>query len=119
VRLLLLGTEWRLGKTAFLTGPSLLLSGSVCDPVVINWRIVNCLGLNLMVTRENAGKAAYVGVRVFRTRLAAFVISAVYGSVGGVILGVSTDCGSRSRLLDQLRQLAFMVLGGSQTFAGP
>jgi branched-chain amino acid transport system permease protein len=123
VRPLLLGMEWRLGKTAFLTGPFYYYCLVLFVILgVINWRIVqSAFGLNLMATRENAGKAAYVGVRVFRTRLAAFVISAVYGSVGGVILGVSTGLADPDLAYwTNSGNLVFMaLLGGSQTFAGP
>ncbi|HBR43974.1 MAG TPA: branched-chain amino acid ABC transporter permease, partial [Afipia sp.] len=85
LRPLLFGMEWRGGKTAFLTGPFyyyvlalLALLGATM------WRITQSpFGLHLKAIRENAGKAAYVGVQIFRMRLAAFVISAVYGGGGG------------------------------------
>src|SRR6202166_4715904 len=85
---LLLGMEWRGGKTAFLTGPfyyyALILFALLA---LAMWRITQSpFGLHLRAIRENAGKAAYVGVEIFRMRLAAFVISAVYGGIGGKIL---------------------------------
>ena len=84
--------EWRGGKTAFLTGPfyyyALLLFALLG---LAMWRITQSpFGLHLRAIRENAGKAAYVGVEIFRMRLAAFVISAVYGGIGGTILAITT-----------------------------
>ena len=123
VRPLLFGMEWRLGKTAFLTGPFFYYClGLLAIMAVVIWRIVqSAFGMRLMAIRENDGKAAYVGIRVFRTRLAAFVISAVYGSVGGVILAVSTGLADPELAYwTSSGNLVFMaLLGGSQTFAGP
>ena len=107
LRPLLLGMEWRGGKTAFLTGPfyyyALVLFALLG---LAMWRITQSpFGLHLRAIRENAGKAAYVGVQIFRMRLAAFVISAVYGGIGGTILAVTTGSGrSRTGVLDPFRQ---------------
>ena len=123
VRPLLLGQAWPGGKTAFLTGPfyyyalALLAVGGL-----VMWRIVQSpFGLHLRAIRENAGKAAYVGVQVYRMRLAAFVISAVYGAVGGAILGVTTGLADPELAYwTHSGNLVFMaVLGGSGAFAGP
>jgi branched-chain amino acid transport system permease protein len=120
---MLLGMEWRGGKTAFLTGPFyyyvlalFALSG------LVMWRITRSpFGLHLRAIRENAGKAAYVGVQIFRMRLAAFVISAVYGGIGGTILAVTTGLADPELAYwTHSGNLVFMaVLGGSGTFAGP
>ncbi len=123
LRPLLLGMEWRGGKTAFLTGPfyyyALVLFGVLG---LAMWRITQSpFGLHLKAIRENAGKAAYVGVQIFRMRLAAFVISAVYGGVGGTILAVTTGLADPELAYwTHSGNLVFMaVLGGSGTFAGP
>lgn len=123
LRPLLLGMEWRGGKTAFLTGPFyyyvlalLALLGAVM------WRITQSpFGLHLKAIRENAGKAAYVGVQIFRMRLAAFVISAIYGGIGGTILAVTTGLADPELAYwTHSGNLVFMaVLGGSGTFIGP
>jgi len=65
-------------------------------------------------------KAAYVGVEIFRMRLAAFVISAVYGGIGGTILAVTTGLADPELAYwTHSGNLVFMaVLGGSGTFAG-
>lgn len=123
LRPLLLGIEWRGGKTAFLTGPFyyyVLVLFAITGLAM--WRITRSpFGLHLRAIRENAGKAAYVGVQIFRMRLAAFVISAVYGGVGGVILAVTTGLADPELAYwTHSGNLVFMaVLGGSGTFAGP
>jgi branched-chain amino acid transport system permease protein len=123
LRPLLLGMEWRGGKTAFLTGPfyyySLVLFALLG---LAMWRITaSPFGLHLKAIRENAGKAAYVGVQIFRMRLAAFVISAVYGGIGGTILAVTTGLADPELAYwTHSGNLVFMaVLGGSGSFAGP
>lgn len=123
LRPLLLGLEWRGGKTAFLTGPfyyyALVLFALLG---LAMWRITQSpFGLHLRAIRENAGKAAYVGVQIFRMRLAAFVISAVYGGIGGAILAVTTGLADPELAYwTHSGNLVFMaVLGGSGTFAGP
>ncbi|MEH2611294.1 branched-chain amino acid transport system permease protein [Bradyrhizobium sp. AZCC 1693] len=123
LRPLLLGMEWGGGKTAFLTGPfyyyALVLFALLG---LAMWRITQSpFGLHLKAIRENAGKAAYVGVQIFRMRLAAFVISAVYGGIGGTILAITTGLADPELAYwTHSGNLVFMaVLGGSGTFAGP
>jgi branched-chain amino acid transport system permease protein len=123
LRPLLLGMEWRGSKTAFLTGPfyyyTLVLFALLG---LAMWRITQSpFGLHLRAIRENANKAAYVGVQIFRMRLAAFVISAIYGGIGGTILAVTTGLADPELAYwTHSGNLVFMaVLGGSGTFAGP
>jgi branched-chain amino acid transport system permease protein len=123
LRPFLLGMEWRGGKTAFLTGPFyyyvLVLFAGLG---LAMWRITQSpFGLHLRAIRENAGKAAYVGVEIFRMRLSAFVISAVYGGIGGAILAVTTGLADPELAYwTHSGNLVFMaVLGGSGTFVGP
>ena len=120
LRPLLLGMEWQGGKTAFLTGPfyyyALILFALLS---LAMWRITQSpFGLHLRAIRENAGKAAYVGVQI-RMGLTAFAISAVWHrrrhpcrhhGLADPELAYWTHSGN----------LVFMaVLGGSGTFAGP
>ena len=123
LRPLLLGQDFAGGKTTFLTGVfyyyALVLFALLG---VVMWRIVESpFGLHLKAIRENAGKAAYVGVEVYRMRLAAFVISGVYGAVAGAILGVSIGLADPELAYwTHSGNLVFMaVLGGSGTFVGP
>jgi branched-chain amino acid transport system permease protein len=123
LRPLLLGMEWRGGKTAFLTGPFYYYVLTLFAWLgLLMWRITQSpFGLHLRAIRENAGKAAYVGVEIFRMRLAAFVISAIYGGIGGTILAITTGLADPELAYwTHSGNLVFMaVLGGSGTFVGP
>jgi branched-chain amino acid transport system permease protein len=113
----------QLDKTAFLGGPFyyyclalLLVLGWLM------WRIVRSpYGLHLQASRDNAVKAMYLGVKVRSVRTLAFVISAVYGAIGGVILGVNTGLADPELAYwTHSGHLVFMaVLGGYQEFLGP
>ena len=86
------------------------------------WRIVHSpFGLHLKAVRDNPRKAEYLGVHVRRFRLAAFVISAVFGAVGGAILGFRVGLADPELVYwTHSGQLVFMtVLGGFSNFFGP
>jgi branched-chain amino acid transport system permease protein len=110
-------------KIEFLAGPFyyyslalLLIAG------VLMWRLVHSpFGLHLRALRDNARKAEYLGVHVHRFRLAAFVISAMFGAVGGAILGFRVGLADPELVYwTQSGQLVFMaVLGGFSNFFGP
>jgi branched-chain amino acid transport system permease protein len=123
LRPLLFGIEWRGGKTGFLTGPFYYYALTLFVLLgLAMWRITQSpFGLHLRAIRENAGKAAYVGVQIFRMRLAAFVISAIYGGIGGTILSITSGLADPELAYwTHSGNLVFMtVLGGSGTFAGP
>jgi branched-chain amino acid transport system permease protein len=88
----------------------------------IMWRLVHSpFGLHLRALRDNARKAEYLGVHVHRFRLAAFVISAMFGAVGGAILGFRVGLADPELVYwTQSGQLVFMaVLGGFTNFFGP
>jgi branched-chain amino acid transport system permease protein len=89
---------------------------------LIMWRIVRSpFGLHLRALRDNTQKAEYVGVRVRQFRLAAFVISAVYGAIGGAILGFRVGVADPELVhWTHSGHLVFMtVLGGFTSFLGP
>jgi branched-chain amino acid transport system permease protein len=122
-RPLLAGLETEGGKTAFLTGPFYYYSlGLLVLLGFLAWRIVHSpLGLQMRAIRDNSQKAAYLGVEVERTRLWAFVISAVYCSISGVLIGIGVGLADPELgYWTQSGNLVFMtVLGGSGAFAGP
>jgi branched-chain amino acid transport system permease protein len=123
-RMKILGLEFaQYNKIEFLAGPfyyyclGLLVIGGF-----VMWRIVHSpFGLHLRTIRDNARKAEYLGVHVHRFRLAAFVISAVFGAVGGAILGFRVGLADPDLVYwTQSGQLVFMaVLGGFANFFGP
>jgi branched-chain amino acid transport system permease protein len=110
-------------KIGFLSGPFyyyclglLLIAGFVL------WRIVHSpFGLHLKAIRDNPRKAEYLGVQVWRFRLAAFVISGVFSAAGGAILGFRVGLADPELVYwTQSGQLVFMaVLGGFNNFFGP
>jgi len=123
-RMNILGLEFATyNKIEFLAGPFyyyclalLVLLG------LLMWRIVHSpFGLHLKTIRDNPRKAEYLGVHVRRFRLAAFVISAGFGAVGGAILGFRVGLADPELVYwTQSGQLVFMaVLGGFSNFFGP
>ena len=120
----LLGLDFKeLDKTAFLVGPfyyACLLLAVVLG--VVMWRIVHSpFGLHLAAIRENPTKAEYLGVRVRLFRLIAFLISAFYCALGGVILAINTgQADPELAYWTHSGELVFMtVLGGFASFFGP
>lgn len=120
----LLGMDFKeLDKTTFLVGPFyyyclalLVLSG------ILMWRLVHSpFGLQLTAIRENARKAEYLGVRVRLLRFIAFLISAFYCALGGVILAINTgQSDPELAYWTHSGELVFMtVLGGFASFFGP
>jgi branched-chain amino acid transport system permease protein len=123
-RMNILGLEFAsYNKIGFLAGPFyyyclalLVLAG------LVMWRIVHSpFGLHLKTIRDNPRKAEYLGVHVHRFRLAAFVISAIFGAAGGAILGFRIGLADPELVFwTQSGQLVFMaVLGGFSNFFGP
>jgi branched-chain amino acid transport system permease protein len=120
----ILGMDFQeLDKTAFLIGPfyyACLLLAVVLGFVM--WRIVHSpFGLHLAAVRENPRKAEYLGVRVRLFRLIAFLISAFYSAIGGVILAINTgQADPELAYWTHSGELVFMtVLGGFANFFGP
>ncbi len=123
-RMNILGIEFAsYNKIGFLAGPFyyyclalLVIAGFVM------WRMVHSpFGLHLKTIRDNPRKAEYLGVHVHRFRLAAFVISAVFGAAGGTILGFRVGLADPEIVFwTHSGQLVFMaVLGGASNFFGP
>lgn len=112
-----------LDKTAFLTGPFYYYCMALVLVLAwVMWRVVrSAYGLHLMASRDNDRKATYVGVKVRAVRAVAFVVSAVYGAIGGVILGINTGLADPELAYwTHSGHLVFMaVLGGYQEFLGP
>ena len=112
-----------LDKVAYLTGPFYYYAlGVLVVAALVMWRLVSSpFGLSLRSIRENAAKAESLGIDVRGCRLAAFVVAAVFGAVGGVLLVVPT--GLADPLLaywTHSGNLVFMLLlGGFDHLLGP
>lgn len=112
-----------LDKTAFLIGPFYYYCLALLVAMgFVMWRIVGSpFGLHLAAIRENPRKAEYLGVRVRLFRFIAFLVSAFYCAVGGVILAVNTgQADPELAYWTHSGELVFMtVLGGFANFLGP
>jgi branched-chain amino acid transport system permease protein len=120
----LLGMDFKeLDKTAFLIGPFYYYCLALLVVLgFVMWRIVHSpFGLHLAAIRENPRKAEYLGVRVRLFRLIAFLISAFYCAIGGVILAINTgQADPELAYWTHSGELVFMtVLGGFANFFGP
>ena len=120
----LLGLDWpAMSKTAYLAGPYYYYSFAVLAiAAFVMWRIVRSpFGLCLRTVRDNPAKAEALGIGVTRYRWYAFVISGVYGAVGGALLG--PPIGNVDPTLaywTQSGNIVFMtLLGGFASFLGP
>ena len=113
----------RYNKIEFLAGPFYYYClGLLVIAGFLMWRIVHSpFGLHLQALRDNARKAEYLGVHVRRFRVAAFVISAAFGAVGGAVLGFRVGLADPELVYwTHSGQLVFMaVLGGFSSFFGP
>jgi branched-chain amino acid transport system permease protein len=123
-RMRLLGLEFSAyNKIELLAGPFYYYClALLVVAALVMWRIVHSpFGLHLRSLRDNAQKAEYLGVRVHQFRLAAFVISAIYGAIGGAILGFRTGLADPELVYwTHSGHLVFMtVLGGFTSFLGP
>jgi branched-chain amino acid transport system permease protein len=123
-RMNILGLEFeKYNKIELLAGPFYYYClGLLVIAGLVMWRIVHSpFGLHLKTIRDNARKAEYLGVHVHRCRLAAFVISAVFGAVGGAIFGFRVGLADPELVYwTQSGQLVLMaVLGGFSNFFGP
>lgn len=124
LRPLLLGQEFAdLGKTAYLVGPYYYYCLTLLAvAALLMWRVVRSpFGLCLRTIRDNPLKAEALGVSVTRYRWYAFVISGVYGAVGGALLGPPTgNVDPTLAYWTHSGNVVFMtLLGGFSHFWGP
>jgi branched-chain amino acid transport system permease protein len=120
----LVGMDFKeLDKTSFLVGPFYYYClALLVVAALLMWRVVHSpFGLQLTAIRENARKAEYLGVRVRLFRFIAFLISAFYCALGGVILAINTgQSDPELAYWTHSGELVFMtVLGGFANFFGP
>lgn len=78
-------------------------------------------GYTLRLIRDNLDRATFLGVDVFRVRLLAFVLAAMFAALGGIILALFVS-GAYPEFANwtQSGEAIFMVmLGGTTVFLGP
>jgi len=78
-------------------------------------------GYTLRMIRDNATRAAFLGIDVFRIRLAAFVLAGIFAGAGGVIMSlfVSGAYPEFAYWTISGEGIFIIMLGGLSTFLGP
>ncbi len=78
-------------------------------------------GYTLRLIRDNTERASFIGVDVYRIRLTAFVLAAVFAAMGGMILAmfVSGAYPEFSNWTQSGEAIFMVMLGGTSTFIGP
>ena len=110
-------------KTAYLAGPYYYYSLALLVlAALVMWRVVHSpFGLCRRTVRDNPLKAESLGLSVPWYRWCAFMISAVYAALGGVLLAVPTgNVDPTLAYWTHSGNLVFMtLLGGFASFFGP
>jgi branched-chain amino acid transport system permease protein len=78
-------------------------------------------GYTLRMIRDNATRAGFLGIEVFRIRLAAFVLAGIFASIGGMIMSlfVSGAYPEFAYWTISGEGIFIIMLGGLSTFLGP
>jgi branched-chain amino acid transport system permease protein len=79
------------------------------------------LGASMRMVRDNETRAAFLGIVIWRVKLTAFVIAAVFAGLGGAVIALFVS-GAYPELIDWpiTGQAIFAImLGGIRTFLGP
>ena len=90
--------------------------------VLIMWVVVHSpFGKALQAIRDNETRAEFIGIRIRRYRLIAFVISGIFTGLAGALWGPLNGLASPDILVWTFSgEIVFMtVLGGFTTFVGP
>jgi branched-chain amino acid transport system permease protein len=108
-----LANQWHL----YLTSCALLLIGLV----LMHHLVQSPFGYTLRMIRDNAARATFLGIPVFRVRLVAFVLAGIFAGTGGVIMSlfVSGAYPEFAYWTISGEGIFIIMLGGLQSFLGP
>jgi branched-chain amino acid transport system permease protein len=83
--------------------------------------VASPFGYTLRVVRDNANRASFLGIDVYRTRLTAFVLAGVFASLGGILMSlfVSGAYPEFAYWTMSGEAVFIVMLGGTTTFLGP
>lgn len=88
----------------------------------VMWHLVRSpFGYTMRMIRDNPRRAEFLGVRVWRVRLLAFVVAGVFGSVGGLLMSLFVSSAYPDFAYWTISgEAVFMILmGGISVFFGP
>jgi branched-chain amino acid transport system permease protein len=101
----------------YLTSCALLMIGLV----LMHHLVQSPFGYTLRMIRDNAARATFLGIPVFRVRLTAFVLAGIFAGSGGVIMSlfVSGAYPEFAYWTISGEGIFIIMLGGLNTFLGP
>lgn len=78
-------------------------------------------GFTLRMIRDNPRRAAFLGIRVWRIRLLAFIVAGIFGGVGGMLISLFVSSAYPDFAYWTISgEAVFMILlGGMNVFLGP
>ncbi len=97
---------------------SVLLVGGL---LIMRHVVESPFGYTLRLVRDNAERASFLGINVYRVKLIAFVIAGVFAGVGGIIMSlfVSGAYPEFANWTTSGEGIFMVMLGGVSTFLGP
>ncbi|MEP9370370.1 branched-chain amino acid ABC transporter permease [Xanthobacter sp. VNH20] len=101
----------------YVTSCALLMGGLLLMRQIVE----SPFGYTLRMIRDNAARAPFLGIPVWRTRLVAFVLSSVFAAAGGVVMSlfVSGAYPEFAYWTISGEGMFIIMLGGINAFLGP
>lgn len=93
----------------------------VVSLVLMRHLIQSPFGFTLRMIRDNPRRAGFLGIRVWRIRLLAFVVAGIFGGVGGMLISLFVSSAYPDFAYWTISgEAVFMILlGGMNVFLGP
>lgn len=89
--------------------------------LVMRHIVESSFGYTLRMIRDNADRATFLGINVFRVRLMAFILAGVFAAIGGMVMAlfVSGAYPEFSNWTMSGEGIFMIMMGGLSTFIGP